>query len=89
MITGVLGVPPQGETLTYTVPMSDNQDPFGTGPGCQDNGVDAAPPLRLLAFAEAIGDAGPFFPACSPALGTPLGALAKQLVMRMQMPLPD
>lgn len=89
LITGILGVPPEGETLTYTTPMLGKPDPFGVGSGCNDNDVEAAPPLRLLAFAEALGDAGPFFPACSSAFGTPLGALAKQLVMRMQMPLPD
>lgn len=89
LISGILGVPPEGETLTYTTPMPDKPDPFGIGPGCQDSDVEAAPPLRLLAFAEAIDAAGPFFPACSPAFGPGLSALAKQLVMRVQMPLPD
>ena len=65
LITGILGVPPEGETLTYTTPMLGKPDPFGVGSGCKDNDVEAAPPLRLLAFAKALGDAGPFFPACS------------------------
>lgn len=91
-IAGVLGVPMDyaGGELHYTPTLPGSSDEFGIGAGCEGADVTAAPPLRLAAFADALDPGGlPFFPACAPKLGTPLQLLAKELVMRVSMPLPE
>lgn len=94
LVAGVLGVPPEydGGALDYREPMPDMPDVFGVAPGCVgDDDLAAAPPLRLHAFAGAAVDAAPgvpFITACIPDISVALTPFAKQLVKRMQTPLP-
>lgn len=93
----MLGVPPGfAGALDYSEPMplmpGGPADPFGVAPGCAGAGDDpftAAPPLRLLAVAEALGQPDvPFFPACIDDLASALTPFARMIVTRMRTPRP-
>lgn len=85
LIAGVLGAP--GEP--YRVP--EPGDPLGLGPTCVNGAVEAVPPLRLQALADAFArkPAVSFVPVCDANYSEGLAGLADAIVEVLEQPIPD